>query len=413
MKKYKKRSVKLVLPLAIIGLLFLSGCVRVDTRGWSHANKEASSVTLYGDIFSPRPAHNFRAFFKYGPVDYGSNWKAYPHISDVVMVTPALKNFACTIHNIDRTQKYYYVAVADCGPGLEKIPAPTSESFLSGAPVIRTRNATNIDLHSATLNGDLYHLGGASRCEVWFEYNGFETAHKTVYSAGEFSIPVDGLTSCKQYTVTAFAKNDVSTEHGSEITFTPGKPNVILTETTEIGINTVTLQGKLQDTGGPASCSVWLEYGTSQHNLDQRSTMLTVSEGEFTVELTNLESCETYYVRAVADNGVCDDESSITTISAGTPIVETDHNGFEDPDSAKLDGELHDMGGTSSCEVWFEYGESKNNLDQISSKQTKHSPDKFDITVQDLKPDTDYYFRAVASNGICTGYGSIQDFQTT
>jgi len=86
MKKAKrfieKKDVVLnfLLVLSIISLCFLSGCTEkaiVTTRGWSHANTDASAVTLKGDVMSLRPADNFKGYFYYDTVDHGSNLDAY------------------------------------------------------------------------------------------------------------------------------------------------------------------------------------------------------------------------------------------------------------------------------------------------------------------------------------------------
>jgi hypothetical protein len=419
-KKWKIDEKKAVffaclLLISIIPTCFFSGCTEkamVDTRGWSHANTDASAVTLYGDVMSLRPADNFKGYFYYDTVDHGSNLDAYAWDTSQVDVGPVFKNFQVTIDGLDRTTRYYYIAVANCGPGVEDIPARDSNSFLSGTPRVSTINATNIGVDSAVLQGRLDHLGGASSCQVWFTYNGRETDHLTLYSTGEFSVFVDGLKSCKTYSFRAVAKNDVSTDYGVYRDFTPGLPIVDIDDASDIRLDGGTLHGYLRSTGGTSSCEVWFRYGASSNQLDRQTSVQSCAGGGFSVTVTGLKSCEPVYYQAVADNGVCVAESPIVSFTPGMPVVETDHIGFGEAHSATLEGELISFGGARSCEVWFEYGLEKDNLDVSTAHQDMNSLGEFSATISGLQVDTTYYYRAGADNGVCVTYGDVDSFRT-
>lgn len=421
MKKAKrfieKKAVVLnfLLVLSIISLCFLSGCTEkaiVTTRGWSHANTDASAVTLYGDVMSLRPADNFKGYFYYDTVDHGSNLDAYAWDTPQVSVGPVFKNFQVTIDGLDRTTRYYYIAVANCGPGVEDIPARSSKSFLSGTPRVSTINATNIGVDSAVLKGRLDHLGGASSCEVWFTYNGRETDHLTLYSTGEFSVFVDGLKSCKTYSFRAVAKNDVSTDYGVYRDFTPGLPIVDINDASDIRLDGGTLHGYLRSTGGTSSCEVWFRYGDDPNHLTAETVVQQSDGGAFSVDLRGLPSCEPVYYQAIADNGVCVAKSPIVSFTPGAPVVETDHIGFGEAHSATLEGELFSFGGARSCNVFFEYGLEKDNLDVSTAHQNMNSVGEFSDTISGLQVDTTYYYRSVADNGVCIAYGDVDSFRT-
>jgi len=230
---------------------------------------------------------------------------------------------------------------------------------------------------------------------------------------GYFTINVNDLTSCKTYSFHAVAQNDVSKDNGATKEFTPGLPIVKSTEPSNITPTSITLNGNLKHTGGTNTCSVWFQYGVSKDQLDQTSDVKTSSEGSFSITLTDLTSCQTYYYQAIADNNICVAQSSMKTFSPGTPVVETESIGFGEEHSASLEGTLQDFGGTTSCEVYFEYGE---NEDELSFETTHHQINaigRFTISISDLKTHTKYYYRAVADNSICTAYGSTQTFMTT
>jgi len=72
------------------------------------------------------------------------------------------------------------------------------------------------------------------------------------------------------------------------------------------------------------------------------------------------------------------------------------------------------MGGTTTCDVWFVYSSiSPNNLDQISDTLPLESTGSFEIPLTDLSPQTKYWYRAVADNGVAQGMGDIYEFTTT
>ncbi|WP_128477399.1 S8 family peptidase [Halorussus pelagicus] len=82
--------------------------------------------------------------------------------------------------------------------------------------------------------------------------------------------------------------------------------------------------------------------------------------------------------------------------------------------SATLSGDLTDLGGASSVDVYFEYGESGTTLDSTTATQTLSTAGSFSADVSNLNGNTDYDFRAVAeaSDGD-TDAGSAVTFTTS
>jgi subtilisin len=82
--------------------------------------------------------------------------------------------------------------------------------------------------------------------------------------------------------------------------------------------------------------------------------------------------------------------------------------------AATLNGSLDDLGGASSADVYFEYGESGTTLDSTTTAQTLSSTGSFSADVSGLSSGTDYDFRAVAeaSDGD-TDAGSATTFTTS
>ena len=95
-----------------------------------------------------------------------------------------------------------------------------------------------------------------------------------------------------------------------------------------------------------------------------------------------------------------DNEPDVTTRSA----TNVDENG------ATLNGRVDGNG--SSTRAWFEYGTSYN-LSSTTNENSYGSGSKnYSKSISNLRPNTTYYFRAVAENSSDTVYGSVLSFRT-
>ena len=116
-------------------------------------------------------------------------------------------------------------------------------------------------------------------------------------------------------------------------------------------------------------------YGTDPDNLNLETDKETMtSTGDFNFELTGLSSCQKYYYQAVAQNDADTWVSNLPgfmrrEFTPGMPITQTFFPIEVTENSAKFQGELNGLGGTPTCEVWFEYGdENPNNLTKSQIK---------------------------------------------
>ncbi len=117
-------------------------------------------------------------------------------------------------------------------------------------------------------------------------------------------------------------------------------------------------------------------------------------------------TCDPYYAE-------CDEYTN--------PQVTTDAVTSITADSVTLNGNLDSTGapvtlepehsGLINCQVWFEYGKTTA-YGYSTPKQSTSYPCSFSANIQDLDSDTTYHFRAVASNGLGTVYGSDTIFMT-
>lgn len=94
-------------------------------------------------------------------------------------------------------------------------------------------------------------------------------------------------------------------------------------------------------------------------------------------------------------------------------LVSTDAASDITPHGATLNGELVDISGRASVDVYFEYGLSTGVYTYTTSAQTLVGVGMFDADIAYLQNDTTYYFRAVCDDGTHVTYGSELTFDTT
>lgn len=92
--------------------------------------------------------------------------------------------------------------------------------------------------------------------------------------------------------------------------------------------------------------------------------------------------------------------------SASTLDVDTNDASSITDSSAYLNGDLQDLGGAGSADVYFEWGEYGSDLPNSTASESMNSTGIFSHQLAGLSSDTTYEFQAVAStsqNGRVTG----------
>ncbi|MCQ2270439.1 MAG: hypothetical protein MJZ52_04340 [Bacteroidales bacterium] len=94
---------------------------------------------------------------------------------------------------------------------------------------------------------------------------------------------------------------------------------------------------------------------------------------------------------------------SVTTDSANTVTS----------NSAKLYGNVTNMGGKDNVYAGFKYGTSESALTSIAADESAmYATGRFSYTITSLTANTQYYFKAFAANGTDTVYGEVKNFRT-
>lgn len=114
---------------------------------------------------------------------------------------------------------------------------------------------------------------------------------------------------------------------------------------------------------------------------------------------------------AVWETGGYDRLDLYVTSGGGTPAVSTSAAGSITSTTATLNGNLTNMGGAASVDVYFQYGTTAL-YGSTTSSQSKTATGAFSAGISGLAASTTYHFRAVAVGGT-TVYGSDLTFTTS
>ena len=382
-------------------------------------NIETASATLNGYLHYLGGDISCDVWFEYGTTSsYG---QVTPHQTQYVY-----GSFYEDITGLLPETTYHFRAVAQNSVGIDygdDFVFTTLE--LKYPPSVETKQATNIDTTSATLNGYLDDLGGEDQCTVWFEWGttqsyGYYTYAQNKGDVGPFENYLTDLTPDTTYHFRAAAQNDQGVSYGEDISFTTLNsilpPAVDTDPATNIEYTSATLNGFLADLGGANSCDVWFEWGTTTSYGYTTPPQTQYVGGEFDAFINGLDPDTTYHFRAVGSNSAGtdygNDQTFHTLKQIYPPHVSTNTATNVKETSATLNGNLIDLGGAASCNVWFEYGTSSNYGYQTSPKKM-NSMGNFNDVIVNLNQNTIYHFRAVAQNGGGTSYGDDLTFRTS
>jgi len=172
------------------------------------------------------------------------------------------------------------------------------------------------------------------------------------------------------------------------------------------------LRGELVDMGFSEEVDVyfyWRERGEEGWNEVFVKTMNSSGVFEHRLEDLTLGSHYEYYAYA---EGELSAEGSVRTFKITEPPNIETHGAEEITyDSARLRGELLELGTAYSVSVSFQYRERHEEEWKETSSQTLTEPGKFHIHAQGLQPDTQYEFRARAA-GDEEDHGVTMNFTT-
>lgn len=199
-----------------------------------------------------------------------------------------------------------------------------------------------------------------------------------------------------------------------------GTPATVSTgEISDIGSSVATVAGKITNIGDKPI----LERGVCWSLNDSPAftdNIVKATADNFSVTITGIPAGTKAYCRAYAMSlaGVGYGEiKSFTTLAATAPKVTTDDVAEEKSLTDETNVYVHtggtvtDNGGAETTETGVCYSTSENPTIESDKVQGYSKTSSFVVDIP-LQPNTQYYFRAYATNSVGTGYGEQKSFKT-
>ena len=294
-----------------------------------------------------------------------------------------------------------------------------------GAPIINTKEATDVASNSATLSGIITDDGGRPVIARGVCYgtsqspdvNGDHTEDGS--GTGEFSHNITGLQASTKYYARAYATNRNSTYYAKNIisfTTTSGMPTVTTDNVTNITSTTAKCGGNVTNSGGHTVTSRGICWNTmGSPDLNDPHTTNGSGTGMFTSNMTNLAVGTTYYVRAYATNSHgtrYGSEVPFTTREGLSDVTTKDISNIH-PLSAEGGGEITSDNGFPVQYRGICWSTVKNPTIDDQHTTNGAGTGEFNSAISGLQNSTTYHVRAYATNEKGTAYGEDKTFTTT
>lgn len=189
-------------------------------------NVTESAATLNGSLDDLDGASSADCYFRWRRIG-ADTWN-----TTATQTLSAIDSFSEDVTGLEDGVDYEYTAVAEASDGDTDTGTTVSFSTPDDPPAVTTDAPTNVSDSSATLNGSLDDLGGASSVDCYFEWREVgasswtTTATQTLSATGSFSEDVTGLSSGTDYEYRAVADaSDGDADTGSTLTFTTSSSN--------------------------------------------------------------------------------------------------------------------------------------------------------------------------------------------
>lgn len=305
--------------------------------------------------------------------------------------------------------------------------SPTISFRTSGPnlPELSTVSVTNITRTTAIASAFVNSNGGALLSNYGICVSAQNTMIPKVCSwvngniLGPFSLNINNLNPGTTYYVRAYANNAAgegsSTVVQAFTTLPNSPPTVVATTSSDVLFTSASMFGNVTDDGG----SQVLERGFYISDLstpNTSSTKVTASStgtGNFSVNVSGLQSGKTYYYRAYARNSINTSLSSNTlqfnTKAATTPILSTIQESNVMENSITTGGNISNDGGvpiTLRGVVWSRTPNTNININTGVVVNSGSGPGNFTTQLTSLPSNTLIYFKAFARNDAgLVGYG--------
>lgn len=333
--------------------------------------------------------------------------------------------FNTPLTGLSTAQTYYYRAYATNSVGT-KYGDITSFTLTapSGTPSVTTTTATNITTNVAVAGGNVVHDGNSAILGRGVCYSTSASVDTADFKAivggttGSFVVYLPNLNSNTTYYYRAYAYNVNGVTYGTEYNFTTNNTAGLATVTTATPTSVTTgsavLGGNVTSDGGSTVTAKGVCY--SIYPNPTIGSPGGTGTGAFTVPVSYLTQGTTYYCRAYAVNSVgtaYGSQLTFTTLNPSTvPEVTTLAATQITTTTAIAGGQITYNGNSGITELGLCYSTSTTPTIN-NNKVVSNVYNYFNAMLASLTPNTTYYYRAYAINGIGVGYGSILSFTTS
>jgi len=326
------------------------------------------------------------------------------------------------------------------GGGATAILVAASGSGVNSGPTVATGAASAITTNTAVAAGTISATGCSALTQYGIEYSttsGFATGTgtqvpSTNLSGTAFTSSLSLLTPATTYYYRAYAVNAAGTVYGSELSFTtaslaPSFSNTSLTSFGNVCVNSSSTANSFTITGSNLTSApvtvgplAGYSFSTTAGGTYTSSLSLTQPGGSFTqvvyVKL-NPTAVQSYNGNIPVSGGGVAATSNVAATGAGVnsaPSVTTGAATSITVSGATLNGTISSIG----CSAVTAYGVEYSTVSGFANGTGTQLPSSnlasgsFSSAVSGLNPSTTYYFKAYATNGGGTAYGTEQSFTT-
>ncbi|WP_299578315.1 hypothetical protein [uncultured Sunxiuqinia sp.] len=336
--------------------------------------------------------------------------------------------FRSTLTDLDPVTTYYVRAYAVNSQG---VAYGNEVSYTTPAilPSITTNYVVPVTKSEVVTGGTISDDGGAEitdRGVLWSTDANFDpdtvVVNKTSDGTGigNFTSNIGGLNMSISYYIRAYATNSAGTAYGNQVSVTifPTAPRLFTHEVTEIEGYTAVCGGDITSDGGADVTLKGVCWSTHTNpTIEDSRTYNGSGTDSYISKLTDLKPNTLYYVRAYAVNkiGVAYGlertflTDAFPTLVATTPVTNIIAT------TATSGGEITDDGRTPILArgvCWSMHNAPTVALPTKTVDETTTGIGRFTANLSGLKPETDYYVRAYATNAVGTSYGSQVFFRT-
>ena len=325
---------------------------------------------------------------------------------------------------IDETQ-YYVRAYAQNKIGIVYGESKLFTTQSALPPTVSTKEATNVEYHTATITADVISDGGADVTERGICYSTAEnpTTESTKIISGKgtgsYTINLSNLQDSTTYYVRAYAINKKGIAYGEQKSFmTKGYmlPTITTANPTNVEYTSATVGGNISSDGGASVTECGICYSTTENPAIESNKIVSGKGiGSYTINLTDLQDSTTYYVRAYAVNkkGTSYGEQvSFMTKGYMLPTITISAPINVEYTSATISGNVSNDGGAEVTERGICYSTTKNPTAEHKKVVSGKGLGEFSIKFDNLSDSTTYYVRAYAINKKGTSYSGLLSFTT-